>query len=436
VLLLLVLSTKGRSGTAGFGSGVPWWSYGATEMPAIARYLGLSLWPGPLIFDYGTALAPFSLATVAYLIAFSALAVALAWALLKRPAAGFLGFCFAAILAPSSSVFPVASEPIAEHRMYLALIPVAILVVVGMYRWLGRAALPCSLAIAAALFGTTFRRNEVFRTEEGIWGDTVAKRPGNERAHINLGNALDGEGRSEDAVAEFREAIRLKPDYAEAHSNLGNALAKLPGRLSEATSELELALRLKPDFAKAHNTLGSVLTRTPGGLDGAVVQFEDALQLRPDYADAENNLGNALVAEGRFAEAIGPLEAALRLNPDSAEAHSNLGNCLARLPGRLDEAIAQYGQALRLRPGYANAHNNLGSALAREGGRINEAVAQFQEAIRLRPDYADAHCNLGMALGSEGRVAEAAAEFEETLRLQPDNALAARMLAGISKSRP
>jgi len=436
VLLVLVLSTHGRSGTAGFDSGVSWSSYGATEMPAIVHYLVLSVWPGRLVFDYGTALVPLSPATVAYLVAFSVLAAAVVWALFKRPVLGFLGFCFVVILAPSSSVFPVASEPIAEHRMYLALIPVAILVVAGMYRWLGRAALPCSLAVAAALFATTFRRNEVFRTEEGIWGDTVAKRPGNERAHNNLGDALDSEGRIPEAIAQFREVIRLKPDYAEAHSNLGNALAKLPGRLAEAASELELALRLKPDFAKAHNNLGSVFAKTPGRLEAAVVQFEDALRLRPDYADAENNLGNALVAEGRFAAAIGPLEAALRLNPDSAEAHSNLGNCLARLPGRLDEAIAQYGEALRLRPGYANAHNNLGSALAREGGRLNEAVAQFQEAIRLRPDYADAHCNLGMAFGSEGRMAAAAAEFQEALRLQPDNALAARMLAGVSRIGP
>ena len=56
----------------------------------------------------------------------------------------------------------------------------------------------------------------------------------------------------------YRQAIRLKPDYAEAHSNLGNALRAM-GQLDEAIAAYRQAIRLQPDLADAHVNLGNVL---------------------------------------------------------------------------------------------------------------------------------------------------------------------------------
>ena len=64
------------------------------------------------------------------------------------------------------------------------------------------------------------------------------------------------QGKLDEAIAAYREAIRLKPDYAEAHSNLGIALAG-QGKLDEAIAEYREAIRLKPDYAAAHNNLGT-----------------------------------------------------------------------------------------------------------------------------------------------------------------------------------
>ena len=69
-------------------------------------------------------------------------------------------------------------------------------------------------------------------------------------------------GKLEEAIAEYREALRLKPDYPEAHANLGNAL-KDQGKLDEAITECREALRLKPDYAEAHYNLGNALSQ-PG----------------------------------------------------------------------------------------------------------------------------------------------------------------------------
>ena len=208
------------------------------------------------------------------------------------------------------------------------------------------------------------------------------------------------------------------PICAEAYNNLGNALRE-QGQLAEAVAQYQEALRLKPDYAEAHNNLGNAL-REQGQLAAAVAQYQEALRLKPDYAEAHNNLGNALKEQGQLAEAVAQYQEAIRLKPDYAEAHNNLGNAL-REQGQLAEAVAQYQEALRLKPDYAEAHNNLGIAL-KEQGQLAAAVAQYQEALRLKPDYAEAHSNLGVALKEQGQLAEALAQYQEALRLKPDYA--------------
>ncbi|HXN35557.1 MAG TPA: tetratricopeptide repeat protein, partial [Opitutaceae bacterium] len=422
LLGFLILSAHGRGGTAGLGSGVSWWSYALTQFPAIVHYLRLSLLPHPLVLDYGTALETRALRIVPGLLFVAALLAATVWALFRRPALGFLGACFFMVLAPSSSIVPVATQTMAEHRMYLALAPVVVLVALGIFRWLGRAALPACLALAAALGVMTWQRNRAYLSEEGIWRDTAAKLPQNERAHNNLGFVLSTmPGRAEEAIAQYREALRLRPGYFQAHNNLGAALEKIPGRLDEAISHFEEAIRLRPDFADAHYNLGIALERVPGRANDAIAQYEEALRLRPGYADAHYNLGIALEGiPGRANDAVAQYEEALRLEPDMAQAHNNLGLALSAMPGRLDEAIAQYEEALRLEAGDAGVHVNLGIALARIPGRLGEAVGQYEEALRLKPDMAQAHNDLGLALSAmPGRLDDAMAHYQEALRLDP-----------------
>ena len=78
--------------------------------------------------------------------------------------------------------------------------------------------------------------------------------------HSNLGVALREKGQLDEAIAECREAIRIKQDYAEAHYNLGLSL-KDKGQLDDAITEYREAIRLKKDFAEAHCNLGAVLVR-------------------------------------------------------------------------------------------------------------------------------------------------------------------------------
>jgi tetratricopeptide (TPR) repeat protein len=260
-------------------------------------------------------------------------------------------------------------------------------------------------------------------------------RPGNPTTplikSIQLAEALMMQGKLDEAIPQYQEAVRLKPDDADLHNNLGTALGRT-GQVDEAIRQYEEALRLEPDHAEAHNNLGTALGRT-GQVDEAIRQLREAVRLNQQTApferagaDALDNLGIALAMKGQIAEAIRQFQAALRLKPNDFAAHYNLGRALD-LEGQTDEAIRQFQATLRLKPDYADAHNNLGLALSRKG-QLNEAISQYRQALQLNPHHAEAHNNLGIAFYQQDRAGEAIHEFQEALRLQPDFAGARKNL--------
>jgi tetratricopeptide (TPR) repeat protein len=397
---LMMHAGGSRGGAAGFGLGVSSWSYALTQCRAVLLYLKLAVWPYPLVVDYGTGVAEHLGEVAPQAVALVLLLAGTAIALWRRPALGFLGAWFFVILAPSSSVVPLVTQTMAEHRMYLPLAAVVTLAVCGghaLVTWMGRGsgeiyarALRCYLAALLALsvgLGIlTAQRNADYRSTLAIWSDTVAKRPGNARAHSDLGEALMSEGRIQEAIAQFEEGLRLNPDYAETHNNLGNALSGLPGRSNDAIAEFQAALRLKPDSAVVHFNLGNLWLNAPGRLNDAIAEYEKAVRLNPGYAAAHNNLGGALSSlPGRLNDAIAEYEKVLQLNPNFAEAHFNLGNLWLKVPGRINDAISQYEATLRLKPGFVPAHLNLAITLLDQPGRRDEAKGHLEEVVRLEP---------------------------------------------------
>jgi tetratricopeptide (TPR) repeat protein len=404
-----------RNGTSGFDIGVSPWAYWLTQFEALARYLRLSVWPHPLVFEYGTFWVHRTAEVAAYALLVVPLAVATLVALWRWPVPGFLGAWFFGILAPTS-IMPGRIQMIVEHRMYLPLAAVIAAVAGGLAARGGRRGLAALLVLAAALGCLTERRNEVYRAALTLWSDTVASRPDNDRAQNNLANALDDVGRIPEAITHYETALRLKPDYPEAHSNLGNALRKM-GRIPEAIAQCQAALQLEPDYAKAHSNLANALLDA-GRIPEAIAHYETALRLKPDDPKTHYNFGNAWLKAGHIPEAIAQYEAALRLKPADAEARYNLGNALF-FANRVREAIAQYEAALRLKPDYLEAHTNLGSAYL-QADRTPEAIAQFTAALQIKPGYAEGCNNLGAALSHAGRIQEAITQFEAALRLKPD----------------
>jgi tetratricopeptide (TPR) repeat protein len=114
----------------------------------------------------------------------------------------------------------------------------------------------------------------------------------NWEAHARLGLVLSKEGRLDEAIYQYREALRLKPDDADAHYDLANALFR-KGLWDEAIEEYQADLKLSPDDFSGHSNLGVVLFQK-GRIPEAISQFQEALRLNPDYVDARKNLDTAM----------------------------------------------------------------------------------------------------------------------------------------------
>jgi hypothetical protein len=294
---------------------------------AIAFYLGKSVFPEGLLPIYPQwSLHPHSLWQW---LPWPILAALLGWFWARRsswgaPALLGLGF-FLLNLVPVLGFVPMAYQHIAwvaDHLAYISLLGIIGLAVAGAGK-LVRPPLtalgsrpagapagelsPFATSVAAFVVGMLAWEARSyagwFRNEETLWTNAVQRDPSVWMAHNSLGNViLKRPGRLDDAIAQYREAIRLKPDSAEANNNLGLALlhtGDLADRLPEALEHLERAVRLNPGNAGRHENLANALY-TAGRLPEAIRQYEMALQLRPDFAEARANLEMAQRAtEGR-----------------------------------------------------------------------------------------------------------------------------------------
>jgi protein O-mannosyl-transferase len=381
LVLAILVSRSPAEPSAGFGmESLTPWKYARTQFGVIVHYLALSFRPWPLCLDYGwgVASAPRYILPPA-LIVLALVGTTIAFLRRASPLA-FPGIWFFLILAPTSSIMPIR-DLCFEHRMYLPLAAVIAVVVLGAHALGGRAlalavpserrrrpgieiaAISCML-VAGYLGSLTFLRNGLYENEATIWKDVVLHKPRNARAFLNLGGALVGQSRNEEAVPYLLHALEIERDYAAAPEDRGLLLSDV-GR------------------AAAHNYLGIALSEL-GRYDDAKAHFAEGTVLRPDDAAAQWHFGNTLAALGRAPEAIAHYREAIELKPESAAAHYNLAKALADL-GRTDEAILEYEETLKLAPGNGAAHNNLGRLLALQG-RPAEAVEQYREALRLLPD--------------------------------------------------
>ncbi len=109
------------------------------------------------------------------------------------------------------------------------------------------------------------------------------------------------------------------------------------GEYPKAVAEYREALRIKPSSAEAHNNLGSTLFNMEQ-TDAAILEFQRALLLNDKLAAAHNNMGSALLSKGEAAEAVGYFRRAVILKPEMLIARFNL--CLGL------ETLGQYAAAL------------------------------------------------------------------------------------------
>ena len=306
-----------------------------TQWRVVVLYINLLAAPLPwrlnLGHDMSTSASLFEpITTLLCLILLVGLLILAACGLRRYRLIGFCILWFYVNLALESSILPL--EMVFEHRLYLPMAGGALLAscLLGSLAAGRRPAWSVGIASAIILMlaTATHLRNRHWQDELSLWSDVVAKSPHDHRARTDLGLALKSRDRPDEAIAQYRAALRLDPDYAVGHNNLATILDSR-GLQEEAFHHYEQALRIDPRYAQAYNNMGISLA-SRGRLDAAIDRFRQAIAINPRYAKAHNNLAKALNSLGQVDKALVHFRAALRINSGFTEARTNLARLLER----------------------------------------------------------------------------------------------------------
>lgn len=206
----------------------------------------------------------------------------------------------------------------------------------------------------------------------------AARFPTDPMIHNFVGVLRSAMGQPEAALANYRRALGIDPDYAEVHINMGVAWQQL-GVYEKARDHFAGVLKLQPNNPAALSGLAGAFKET-GDYAKAIDCYVKAMGLQPDNPAIHNNLGNIYQIVGHYDKAAERFGNATRLAPANAEAHCNLGHALNYL-GQHKEAMASYKDALRLRPGLSDARAKLLhlSSLACDWSAANQGESTLSE---------------------------------------------------------
>jgi len=281
----------------------------ANAAVSLLAYLKAFFWPRDLAMLYpypekGIPLAA-ALAAAAVLALLSAAAVLL-FRRLPFLAMGWLWYL--GTLVPVIGLVQVGSQSHADRYTYLPLIGFATAFV-----WLIGAAWPrgtaarrglaaCAAAWVVALAAAAASQTALWRDNLTLLGHTVRVTKNNYVIMNNLGEALAGAKRVDDAIEVLRETVRVNPEHCNASYNLGLTLFR-QSRMLESLEPLERSL----DCYKRHN-------------------------MRLDWVtDTLSNLGSANYQLGRYAEAERYFLEFVHLDPENAWARKMLTAVRARM---------------------------------------------------------------------------------------------------------
>jgi tetratricopeptide (TPR) repeat protein len=275
----------------------------ANALISYISYIGKMLWPLKLsIFYPYAAIALFSWQAVSAL-----LVLLLTTYLTIRGARRFpyliVGWLwYLGTLIPVIGLVQVGLQSMADRYTYITFIGIFVMVAWGvpelLNRWRYRkfALATVSVVIFLALTVLTYVQIGYWRNNIALYGHAIAVTTPNSWVENNMGNALNLQGKKDEAIAHFRKAISISNE-ADAHYNLGTVLAS-QGKLDEAINQFRESISISPGYAKAHNNLGNALLYQ-GRLDEAIASYREALRLNPDYEMALKNLKNALAAQNK-----------------------------------------------------------------------------------------------------------------------------------------
>ena len=335
-----------------------------TEPRIIIFYITLLLYPMPdrLCIAHDISISHSLINPPTTIIAIFTILAILGVAIIKSKRYPLISYCIIFFFLNhiiESTIFPL--ELIFEHRNYipsmLLFVPITILIARGIrfFSYKRSMQVLISLFVVLVLVGqghSSFMRNFIWKTEEGLWLDAIYKSPHLPRAHHNLGRYYGDNGDTEKAIVEYKAALNLKRGAnAETHHLTHYNLA-----LIYASTNKE---------------------------NKAIYHLHKAIAIFSRFADAYNNLSIIMTNRGKYNDAFKLLIKSLTYNRNSPQAHNNLGFVMLRT-NRIDEAISEFKEALSLKDGDPKFMQNLGIAYKYKG-YLNKSVHCFRSVLKKDP---------------------------------------------------
>ena len=191
--------------------------------------------------------------------------------------------------------------------------------------------------------------------------------------YLKSGEHYASEGKQQEAIIQFSNAIKIDKNYAAAHYDLAKSYMKL-GAYAGGYSELQRTVALDPNNIQAHLDLGSLLLAAhqyPRSTD----QANAVLALQPNNADAIALLSSIALAQNNRPEALNQIQRALAIDPNRSNFHTALALIESSDPAQEPTAEAELQKAISLDPKNSLAHLILSSLLVRKGDHPGRAAA-------------------------------------------------------------
>jgi len=233
---------------------------------------------------------------------------------------------------------------------------------------------------------------------ERLFKQVIERKPDFASAHVNLGLLYVQTSRTDDAVPQFQEALRLDPARTDARNAVlgvwrGQARAALNTQdYEKALSVLIEARKVAPEDPDVLFEFGTIALRMSLFPD-AVQAFQEALTKRKDEPTAIYGLGRAQIGLARFQDARATFERYLQLRHDDASAHYALGFALQALQEN-PEARYHFEQSIALQPVQTEAYLQLG-LLDLDENNLDAAGSRFHHVLERDPKHSGALTGMG-----------------------------------------
>jgi len=227
-------------------------------------------------------------------------------------------------------------------------------------------------------------------------------------SHYIMGMIHDFEGRTEQAVEEFKEAAKFDYTSYAIHLRIGADYARL-GKLEEAIEELNLASQLNPEDLQPHYLLALIYSSRQD-FTKAAEEYESILKhysaLDPENTQVYKYLAQLYYSQNKIDKAIDQYQKILTIEPKNAEVMYLLGSLFLEANDRA-QAVDVFKEAIRVDPEHEGSLNSLGYVYAEDGVNLEEALDLVKRALTISPDNGAYLDSLGWVYYKKGMFSEA-----------------------------